>query len=262
MQGGGNKRQTVAEPKGNRMSDSFYSWYFLSDAGDEYGGSAVADTGRYYPGWTFDTGLGLYVVYEEFAYGFDLTPSGYEDGDVFTTYYLDQILGQLQTWSNGAFPTGTLGLGSEYDYAYTGVGTFSGYDDFGAGGLYEVDVSTPLFDAPFYLAAYPDVAASGLDPQAHYMTWGWTEGRDPNPYFDTDGYLAAYPDVAATGINPLEHYAVYGWHEGRDPSASFDTVTYLTAYPDVAAAGINPLEHFLHYGIAEGRQPFGDGVFA
>ena len=88
------------------------------------------------------------------------------------------------------------------------------------------------------------------------------EGRDPNPYFDTDAYLAANPDVAASGMNPLEHYDMYGWKEGRDPSAAFDTNAYLAANPDVAAAHTDPLLHFLKYGIYEGRDPHGDGILS
>jgi len=116
-----------------------------------------------------------------------------------------------------------------------------------------------LFDTGGYLAANPDVAAAGVDPLEHYATFGWREGRDPNALFDTDGYLAAYPDVAASGMNPLEHYIRFGWREGRDPGAGFGTTAYLSAYPDVMQAGMNPLEHYLRYGIDEGRQAFGDG---
>ena len=105
------------------------------------------------------------------------------------------------------------------------------------------------FDAEFYLLG-------------NYRTVGFTEGRDPNAFFDTKGYLAAYPDVAASGVDPLEHYFNFGAQEGRDPSGAFDTLAYLAANPDVAASGINPLQHFLQIGASEGRLPLGDGVFA
>jgi serralysin len=118
----------------------------------------------------------------------------------------------------------------------------------------------PLVDDAFYLAANPDVAAAGVDPEAHFATFGWKEGRQPNAFFDTIGYLTANPDVAAAGVNPLEHYDTFGWKEGRDPSAQFDTEGYLAANPDVAAAGINPLAHFLQYGLFEGRNAINDGI--
>lgn len=46
-----------------------------------------------------------------------------------------------------------------------------------------------LFDADFYLARYPEVAASGLDPVDHYLQVGAAKGYDPSPLFDT-GYYA------------------------------------------------------------------------
>jgi len=46
-----------------------------------------------------------------------------------------------------------------------------------------------LFDADYYCARYPDVAASGLDPVDHYLQIGAAKGYDPSPLFDT-GYYA------------------------------------------------------------------------
>ncbi len=111
------------------------------------------------------------------------------------------------------------------------------------------------FDAAWYLAEYPSVATSGMDPLTQYLTVGWKEGYNPNPWFNTDYYLNQNPDVAAAGVNPLVHYEQNGWKEGRDPSASFSTNGYLAANPDAAAAGMDPLQHFLDYGQYEGRQP-------
>lgn len=39
------------------------------------------------------------------------------------------------------------------------------------------------FDSPFYLKAYPDVAAAGLDPLEHYMVQGFREARKPFRYY-------------------------------------------------------------------------------
>lgn len=75
--------------------------------------------------------------------------------------------------------------------------------------------ASALFDAEFYLAKYPDVAAAGLDPLEHYSSHGWREGRDPSPLFSTKFYLQTYPDVVAGDLNPLNHYAVYGAKEAR-----------------------------------------------
>ncbi|RKP50856.1 glycosyltransferase family 61 protein [Trinickia fusca] len=91
---------------------------------------------------------------------------------------------------------------------------------------------------------------------------------------DRDYYLARYPDVAATGIDPVEHYLLFGFREGRSANRAagriraltrkilhvciarligFDPAFYLAQYPDVALAGVNPLGHYLGYGILEGR---------
>jgi hypothetical protein len=49
----------------------------------------------------------------------------------------------------------------------------------------------------------------------HYVAFGAGEGRDPSAYFDTSRYRDAYDDVAAAGIDPLTHYLTFGLHEGR-----------------------------------------------
>ena len=110
------------------------------------------------------------------------------------------------------------------------------------------------FDPAWYLAQYPSVAASGVDPLTHYLTVGWKLGYNPNPWFNTNYYLNQNPDVAKAGAHPLLHYEASGWKEGRDPSILFSTRGYLAANPDVATAGIDPLQHFLDFGQYEGRQ--------
>lgn len=72
-------------------------------------------------------------------------------------------------------------------------------------------------------------------------------------YFDIDWYLATYPDVEASDMNPIEHYLLHGAKEGRIPSPNFDGNWYLQRYPDVAESDVNPLIHFIRYGQAEGR---------
>lgn len=72
-------------------------------------------------------------------------------------------------------------------------------------------------------------------------------------HFDIDFYLAAYPDVAAAGVDPIRHYLDNGWRENRDPSISFSTRFYVENNLDVVAAGVNPFYHFIAAGQAEGR---------
>ncbi len=75
-----------------------------------------------------------------------------------------------------------------------------------------------LFDEAWYLAEYPDVAESGINPIKHYLRYGATEDRNPSSKFDTAFYLSTNPDIDATEINPLIHYIRFGREEGRPPS--------------------------------------------
>ena len=80
---------------------------------------------------------------------------------------------------------------------------------------YRALASSPLFDADWYLANNPDVAAIRMDPVLHYLKHGGLEGRSPGPQFDAATYLRLYPDVAANGENALLHYILHGSWEGR-----------------------------------------------
>lgn len=133
--------------------------------------------------------------------------------------------------------------------------------------------ASDLFDRAWYLATYPDIAAAGTDPAAHYVRSGGREGRDPGPNFSSEGYLARYPDVASAGANPLVHYLRSGRAEGREAPTSkgggssaadialvaasdlFDRAWYLATYPDVAASGADPAQHYVEHGFTEGRNP-------
>src|SRR5215213_669171 len=122
------------------------------------------------------------------------------------------------------------------------------------------------FDSAYYLITQPDVAAAGVDPQTHFLSNGWKEGRMPDGLFDPQYYLAQNTDVAAAGVNPLLHYLSHGASEGRDPSARFDTTAYLAANADVADAGagvdtVRLAGKFLDYTITfNGNQVIIDGL--
>lgn len=81
------------------------------------------------------------------------------------------------------------------------------------------DVVKAEFDAPYYLAVNPDVAAAEIDPLDHFLATGWLEGRDPSPRFSVRDYLADNPDVAASDVHPFVHYLVAGRAEGRAPKS-------------------------------------------
>ena len=61
-------------------------------------------------------------------------------------------------------------------------------DEFGQRAIRYI-IKSGLFDAEFYLASYPDIAAAGVDPFDHFFQYGFQEGRCPNPYFDPLWYL-------------------------------------------------------------------------
>jgi hypothetical protein len=142
--------------------------------------------------------------------------------------------------------------------------------------------NSPDFDARYYLSRYPEVAAAGLDPLAHYIEYGAREGRDPSARFSTSRYLELHPEVAAAGINPLlaasaaparrrrraiSQFA--SWLRRPTPrrlryirtylalrrSGGFDSRYYLARYPDVAGTGLDPLMHYVEHGMREGRSP-------
>lgn len=102
-----------------------------------------------------------------------------------------------------------------------------------------------LFDSNFYLRAYPDVAATGVDPLFHYLVAGAMEYRDPNPLFDTNFYLTKNADVAHAHVNPLLHYLMNGADEGRDPNPRFDSWLYRRDHGTSLPEGTNPLADFL-----------------
>jgi SAM-dependent methyltransferase len=79
-----------------------------------------------------------------------------------------------------------------------------------AAGPHKIIEESGLFDAAWYRAAYPDVAAAGIDPIEHYLHHGAYEGRNPGPGFDTIWYLSENYELRAAGVNPLLHYIEYG----------------------------------------------------
>lgn len=105
----------------------------------------------------------------------------------------------------------------------------------------------PLFDAAYYLAADPALAATGVDPLRHYCSRGAGEGRNPSPYFFTSWYLAEYPQAARSGLNPLLHYLLYGAQQGTNPNPYFFTAWYEKRYMQ-AEQDVHPLLHYLRHG--------------
>jgi hypothetical protein len=101
----------------------------------------------------------------------------------------------------------------------------------------ELLTASELFDGNWYLAAYPDVAASGIEPARHYLRHGADEGRDPGPRFSTSKYLECHPDVARAGMNPLLHYLKFGLAERRAIFAAVRSVAVVTV------SAVKPRKH-------------------
>jgi len=91
-----------------------------------------------------------------------------------------------------------------------------------------------LFDAGWYLQAYPDVRAAGVDPGLHYLQFGAAEGRDPGPGFSTSGYhLQGWHRQGWRGTdNPLLYHIAHPGEftalpvfAGTGPQATISAVT-------------------------------------
>jgi hypothetical protein len=100
-----------------------------------------------------------------------------------------------------------------------------------------------LFDRKWYLVAYPDVEAAGVEPLSHYSAHGWKEGRQPNFYFDPEWYCANYPDMYTEGRSPLCDYVVRGEKQGAWPSPLFNTEWYRAEHG--LSDEESPLRHYL-----------------
>jgi ADP-heptose:LPS heptosyltransferase/GT2 family glycosyltransferase len=79
---------------------------------------------------------------------------------------------------------------------------------------YDLVARSGLFDADYYLAANPDVAAVNIDPLMHYLESGASELRNPNPGFDAQHYVALCRKLGQTVDNPLLHYLKVGAAQG------------------------------------------------
>jgi hypothetical protein len=98
---------------------------------------------------------------------------------------------------------------------------------------------SPLFDAQWYRARYR--LDPSVSPLLHYLQ-NRHGAFSPIPEFDAEYYLAAYPDVAAARYDPFAHYCLEGFKEGRNPSAHFNTRAYAKRFLKNRPE-FNPLVH-------------------
>jgi hypothetical protein len=76
--------------------------------------------------------------------------------------------------------------------------------------------------------------------------------------WNSDWYKQKYPDIAAAGVDPLAHFIQTGGMPAEQRDAwNFSSRYYFTNNPDVAAANVNGLLHYIRYGKNEGRTYWG-----
>ncbi|GAC1558062.1 MAG: hypothetical protein NVS2B5_20460 [Beijerinckiaceae bacterium] len=73
-----------------------------------------------------------------------------------------------------------------------------------------------FFDMSWYKRQNEDVVGDE-NPLVHYALKGGKEGLDPGPLFDAEYYLASNIDVLEDGLDPLAHFLSWGAAEGRQP---------------------------------------------
>ncbi|PTM45283.1 glycosyltransferase family 2 protein [Phreatobacter oligotrophus] len=140
---------------------------------------------------------------------------------------------------------------------------------------------TDWFDADYYLRVEPDVRSAGIDPQLHFLNYGWAEGRNPSAIICTcdlvasniersagttrqfAGVLADYLD---DGRQDLPRWGFELAHDERVPEAlrrfatQYDVIEQSGMfdhdwYRQQVEAGIDPIGHFLRHGSRLGLTP-------
>ncbi|NKC32689.1 hypothetical protein [Falsiroseomonas selenitidurans] len=137
---------------------ALFAWYFQHRAsGDLYVGFTVEDAGRWTTGDTLAGARGTYTIYDEKPWRLGDAP----EGTVWVTDYLDgptQTWLKPRAWANGGQWVTQAGLGQEYDYAWDGVE----WDDFGQGGIYQLDLGPDGFYAWAFYSDSGDLYAGWL----------------------------------------------------------------------------------------------------
>jgi O-antigen biosynthesis protein len=125
-----------------------------------------------------------------------------------------------------------------------------------------------VFDAAWYLAAYPDARADLGDADdaavwRFYLEHGQQRGHSPNVWFDEAWHLKAHPG-AATAVRDgqaesgFDSYCRAGFRF-RSPHWLFQETRYRQRYPDLrdealrTDGDVNGYDHYLKHGGREGR---------
>jgi glycosyltransferase involved in cell wall biosynthesis len=110
-----------------------------------------------------------------------------------------------------------------------------------------------LFDEKWYCAQVNNNQNPTVNYQQaldHYVTYGASQGFQPNALFCPSYYTLRYEDVRSSSYEPLQHYILYGSKENRDPHPLFATEYYLDqlALLNLATPQINTILHYLRVG--------------
>ncbi|WP_439595443.1 hypothetical protein [Falsiroseomonas sp.] len=173
-----------------------FSWYFRHwTTGDIYAGFTVADAGLYTVGQQFAGARGTYTIYDR-----SWATGGAAEGTVWVTDYLDAQSDRwmkARAWDQGGQPVTQAGLGQEYDYVWDG----NEWDDFGQGGIYQVDVGPDGYYAWAFYSQSGDLYAGWLSEDfARFQVGDRLQGArgyyeiyakwdHPNPTHIRDGTL-------------------------------------------------------------------------
>jgi hypothetical protein len=112
-----------------------------------------------------------------------------------------------------------------------------------------------LFDQAWYLATYPDAAASNLAPLVHYLARGAALGHSPHPLLHPNAYAAENASaLSGARVTPLEHFVRAGAALGRNPHPAFDVLHYAAQGPAFAAEE-DPVSHYVRQGWRDGLSP-------
>ena len=78
----------------------------------------------------------------------------------------------------------------------------------------DFDAVVEDMDLTWYASLFPK-GSEPADPVMHYLCEGSKSGYEPAPWFSTPHYIASYPDVLTSGMNPFVHYVLVGKKENR-----------------------------------------------
>jgi hypothetical protein len=227
---------------------SILAWTFTASSGDRYTGWLVEDDERYAVGDTIATAHGSYRITYEGIWG-----GSQGAGTVWTDSYADAQSGRsfaTYAWGTlGAQPSGSNGLGSEYDHVWNG----SEWDDFGVGGVHQANYTINTLhaftftasngnrytgwlveDSTRYAVGDTIATAHGSYRITYEGDWGGAQGRGT---IWTDGYYDA-----ASGRN----FATYAWGTlGAQPSgrngfgSEYDYIWNGSEWDDFGVGGVH-----------------------